>query len=63
MNNKEEVLKELKEAYNVCNSLFDEAFILNRSAFTRTEFTRKVTSTMSEVVQSIGYVIGELEEE
>ena len=61
--NKQEVLTELKEAYNECNSLFDAAFALNQSTFTRTEFTRKVTSTMSEVAQTIGYVIGELEGE
>ena len=61
--NKQEVLTELKKAYNECNSLFDMAFALNKTAFTRTEFTRKVTSTMSEVVQTIGYVIGELEGE
>ena len=61
--NKQEVLTELKEAYNECNSLFDAAYTLNQSTFTRTEFTRKVTSTMSEVAQTIGYVIGELEGE
>ena len=61
--NKQEVLTELKEAYNECNSLFDMAFALNKTAFTRTEFTRKVTSTMSEITQTIGYVIGQLEGE
>ena len=61
--NKQEVLTELKEAYNECNSLFDMAYTLNQNMFTRTEFSRKVTHTMSNLAQTIGYVIGELEGE
>ena len=62
MNNKEEVLKELKEQYDKCDELFNEAYMLNRYSYTRTDFTKKVTTYMADLTQTLGYLIGELEE-
>jgi hypothetical protein len=61
MNNKQEVLKELKEQYDKCDELFNEAYMLNRYNYTRTDFTKKVTTYMADLTQTLGYLIGELE--
>jgi hypothetical protein len=53
MEHKQEILTELKEAYNDCNSLFDMAQMFNNSMFTRTEFTRKVANTMDDVMKAL----------
>ena len=63
MDNYEEILAELREEYNKCNELFDIAYGLNNNENTRTAFTQKVTSYMSEVMQTLGFLIGEFERE
>ena len=63
MNNYEKILAELREEYNKCNELFDIAYGLNNNENTRTAFTQKVTSYMSEVMQTLGFLIGEFERE
>lgn len=56
-----EVIKDLKEDYNKCNELFDIAFKLNMNESTRTIFTQKVTSYMADTMQTISFLIDELE--
>ena len=63
MDNYEEVLEELREEYHKCDELFNIAYELNGSDYTRTAFTQKVTSYMSEVMQTLGFLIGEFERE
>ena len=63
MDNYEKILAELREEYNKCNELFDIAYGLNNNENTRTAFTQKVTSYMSEVMQTLGFLIGEFERE
>ena len=63
MDNYEEILEELREEYHKCDELFNIAYELNGSDYTRTTFTQKVTSYMSEVIQTLGFLIGEFERE
>ena len=63
MDNYEEILEELREEYHKCDELFNIAYKLNGSNYTRTAFTQKVTSYMSEVMQTLGFLIGEFERE
>ena len=63
MDNYEEILEELREEYHKCDELFNIAYELNGSDYTRTAFTQKVTSYMSEVIQTLGFLIGEFERE
>ena len=63
MYNYEEILQELREEYDRCDELFNIAYELNGSDYTRTAFTQKVTSYMSEVIQTLGFLIGEFERE
>lgn len=56
-----EVIKELKENYNKCNELLDISFKLNMDENTRTTFTQKVTSYMSDMMQTTSFLIEELE--
>lgn len=63
MDNYEEILEELREEYHKCDELFNIAYELNGSDYTRTAFTQKVTSYMSEVIQTLGFLIGEFESE
>lgn len=63
MDNYEEVLEELREEYHKCDELFNIAYEINGSDYTRTAFTQKVTSYMSEVMQTLGFLIGEFERE
>lgn len=63
MDNYEEILEELREEYHKCNELFNIGYELNGSDYTRTAFTQKVTSYMSEVMQTLGFLIGEFERE
>lgn len=57
----EEILAELREEYNKCNELFDIAYGLNSNENTRTSFTQKITTYMSDIMHTIGFIIGELE--
>lgn len=63
MDNYKEILEELREEYHKCDELFNIAYELNGSDYTRTAFTQKVTSYMSEVMQTFGFLIGEFERE
>ena len=63
MDNYEEILEELREEYHKCDELFNIAYELNGSDYTRTAFTQKVTSYMSEVMQTLDFLIGEFERE
>ena len=63
MDNYEEILEELREEYHKCDELFSIAYELNGSDYTRTAFTQKVTSYMSEVMQTLGFLIGEFQRE
>lgn len=63
MDNYEEILEELREEYYKCDELFSIAYEFNGSDYTRTAFTQKVTSYMSEVMQTLGFLIGEFERE
>lgn len=63
MYNYEENLQELREEYDRCDELFNIAYGLNDNENTRTSFTQKVTSYMSEVMQTLGFLIGEFERE
>ena len=63
MDNYEEILEELREEYHKCDELFNIAYELNGSDYTRTAFMQKVTSYMSEVMQTLGFLIGEFERE
>lgn len=63
MDNYEEILEELREEYDKCNDLFNIAYELNSNENTRTAFSQKVTSYMSEVMQTLGFLIGEFERE
>ena len=63
MDNYKEILEELREEYHKCDELFNIAYELNGSDYIRTAFTQKVTSYMSEVMQTLGFLIGEFERE
>ena len=63
MDNYEEILAELKEEYDKCNELFDIAYGLNSNENTRTVFTQKITTYMPDVMQTIGFLIGEFQRE
>ena len=63
MDNYEEILEELREEYSKCNDLFNIAYELNSNENTRTAFSQKVTSYMIEVMQTLGFLIGEFERE
>ena len=56
-----ETIKELKEDYDKCNELFNIAYSLNNDENTRTIFTQKVTSYMADTMQTISFLIDELE--
>ena len=58
---RKETIKELKEDYDKCNELFDIAFKLNMNENTRTTFTQKVASYMADIMQTISFLIDELE--
>ena len=63
MDNYEEILAELREEYNKCNELFDIAYGLNNNENTRTAFSQKITTYMPDVMQTLGFLIGEFERE
>lgn len=61
MNNYKEILEELREEYDKCDELFNIAYELNNNENTITAFSQKVTSYMPEIMQTLGFFIGELE--
>ena len=61
MDNYEEILSELREEYYKCDELFNIAYGLNSDENIRTIFSQKVTSYMSDVMQTLGFLIGEFE--
>lgn len=62
MDSYKELLPELKEGYYKCKELVDIAHFLNRDENTRTAFSQKVTDYISDVMQTIGFLIGEFED-
>ena len=63
MDNYKEILQELREEYYKCNDLFLVAYNLNNNKYTKTEFTSTVTSFMTEIMQTLGFLIDEFERE
>lgn len=63
MDNYEEFLEGLREEYSKCNDLFNIAYELNSNENTKTVFSQKVTSYMSELMQALSFLIGEFERE
>ena len=61
MNKSQEVILELKEDYNKCNELFDIAFKLNNNENTSTAFSQKVTTYMADIMQTVSFLIEQLE--
>lgn len=59
----EEILAELREQYAKCDELFNIAYSLNDNENTRTAFTQKVTSYVSAMMQTFGFIIDEVERE
>lgn len=59
----EEILAELREQYGKCDELFNIAYSLNDNENTRTAFTQKVTSYVSGMMQTFGFIIDEVERE
>lgn len=59
----EEILAELREQYAKCDELFNIAYSLNDNENTRTAFTQKVTSYVSGMMQTFGFIIDEVERE
>lgn len=58
--NTDVILEELKDCYEKCSELFDIAFELNHSENSRTAFTKKVTTYMPDVIQTLGFFIGQV---
>ena len=63
MDNYGEILHELREEYDKCNDLFLVAYNLNNNKYTKTVFTSTVTSFMTEIMQTLSFLIGEFERE
>lgn len=62
MKDLEYLLPELKEHYDNCNELFDIAWELDKSDYTRTAFSQIVTSYMTNILQTLSHIIGEIKE-
>lgn len=60
--NTDVILEELKDSYNKCSELFDIAFELNQNENTRTAFTKKVTTYMPDLIQTLSFIINNLED-
>lgn len=58
---RQEAILELKECYNKCNELFNIGYSINSNENTRTAFSQKVTTYMPDVMQTVSFLIGELE--
>lgn len=52
----ENLSTELKNEYNKCEELFNIAWKLNDNKYTRTPFTQMVTTYISEVMQTLGFL-------
>ena len=63
MDNYEEILAELREEYNKCNELFDIVYGLNNNENTRTTSSQKIIIYMPDVMQTLGFLIGEFQRE
>ncbi len=63
MDDYKEVLDELRDGLNKCNELFNIAFELNNNENTRTAFSKKTITYMPDVIQTLGFLIGEFERE
>lgn len=63
MDNYEEILAELREEYDKCNELFNIGYVLNSNENTRTAFSQKVTTYIPDIMQTLGFLIGEFEKE
>lgn len=63
MDDYKEVLDELRDGLNKCDELFNIAYELNNNENTRTEFSRKTTIYMTDVMQTLSFIIGEFERE
>ena len=63
MDNYEEILQELREEDDKDNELFNIAQGLNSDEKTRTAFSQKVTTYMPDVMQTLGFLIGEFQRE
>ena len=57
------VLDELIVEQQQCNELFDIAFKFNENENTRTELSQKVTSYMCDLIQTLNFLIGEIQGE
>lgn len=57
--NTDVILEELKDSYEKCSELFDIAFELNQNENTRTAFSKKVTTYMPDLIQTLGFFIGQ----
>lgn len=58
-----EILDELIVEQQQCNELFDIAFKFNGNENTRTELSQKVTSYMCDLIQTLSFLIGEIQGE
>ena len=56
-----EILDELIVEQQQCNELFDIAFKFNGNENTRTELSQKVTSYMCDLIQTLSFLIGEIQ--
>ena len=56
-------LNEIKEAYDKCHDLFDEAFFIRQcDGCSELPFMRKITTYMPDIMQTLSAIIGELEQ-
>lgn len=58
-----EILDKLIIEQQQCNELFNIASKLNQNENTRTEFSQKVTSYMCDLIQTLSFLIGEIQGE
>lgn len=63
MDDYKEVLDELRDGLSKCNELFNIAYDLNNDENARTAFSQKTTTYMPDVIQTLGFLIGEFERE
>lgn len=59
---KKEILDELIVEKQQCDELFDIAFKLNGTENTRTELSQKVTYYMCDLMQTLSFLIGEIQD-
>ena len=61
MDDYKEVLDELRDGLSKCNELFNIAYDINNDENTRTAFSQKTTTYMPDVIQTLSFLIGEIE--